>query len=154
MVERLEQQRFIYSPHAAPSSVTKRVAAPAFSFNLPAVNPANKVLCVRTRMTSPGLTCPELLPLAALPHFIFLSGVTARSRVSPRVCSLIHAGFYQQTQHRKPLITAETTRTHTHTEWNSSTSECFLKKRSMLMAYSVPANTDILLLKRYFVPQV
>lgn len=54
MFQRLQQQRFIYSPHAARSSVTKRVAAPAFSFNLSAVNPVNKVVRVRTRMTGPG----------------------------------------------------------------------------------------------------
>lgn len=48
LVQRLQQQRFIYSPPAARSSVTKPGAAPPFSFNLPAVNPLNKVLCVRT----------------------------------------------------------------------------------------------------------
>lgn len=131
LVQRLQQQRFIYSPHAARSSLTKRVATLAFSFNLPAVNPVNKALCARTRMTSPGQ--PKAYDLHGAPptRLIFPSGVTARSplqerpdpgraevssaAVSPRARSLNHAGFYRQTQHRKLLITADNTE-HTHTD--------------------------------------
>ena len=139
-------ERFIYSPHAARSSVTKRVAAPAFSFTLPAVNPVNKVLCVRTRMTGPGqANVPDL-------HGARPGAPPSSSRArqpSPRgsaACSTL--AFTNKLSTEKHLSLLRLLNTHTHTHRNSSTSERLcLTTTSTSMAFSVPANSDLSLLK-------
>lgn len=161
MVQRLQRQRFIYSPHAARSSVTKRVAAPAFSFNLPAVNPVNKVVCVRTRMTGPGQPHASDLHRAPPTHCspsLYLpvwgdgeepTARTSRSRQSQfELDSRLPAGL--QPHPRRLLLTNSAPKTTYHC-WDYWT---HTHTHSMSMAYSVPTNTDILLLKRHFVPQV